>query len=712
MSRVSQKSNLSPSIAKGSGSIDLGKNSGVDMGQKTQPSITSGGIGITQEITSIGGISVTGGVSAEISPVKLGISTDPSEGSISVAGGAELPGGILGISGGVTVDINTGEIIGGSIGGEVGGLGINVSNSKEGGLGIEFTVQIPGTPIELSLGFGFPPKGKDATPNPYITPAFGADVESLTEPKTPVLPPYTDPANPPPWPPAPPKPPAPPISGKDEICKMIVTFRSGQEHRYWSFNGVRQAGSGRSYRGLSEGNYDDNGFFTGYVTVWADTYYWENLTPIDSRTSLRPPLSRPPSANYPPWNNKVYPYDTKIRPFVRRQLAGYEVWEYWGSQYSIYAYLEEISYIGNPVQKEYESSQAVWWFWFSASAAYNIYSIEAHWCSKKPELDLPPPPNPPPRKRNKMDACCQENLKLLRAIYLGLGIYKFPGKLPATIIQEVSKEGEEPPEPPQVPIANFVDLLTWQFERDDERWGQWQVQIDIKDSDITKEGDQKKTIKLPNLAESIAEFEGQLLSIMTNVEALVALQVKTLAESGMARQEAIKGYLAAKAIIKYMAFKSTEVDVPVPMTFTAGAETISTLLEESEGHIKGTDYVEKETLRDVYLDLLQAAAIIRAVHWQRIDTKTDTKSQLLGLLKGSVNLAAAIAKPQVSSENGGAEKTFDPEKDFEDFIDSVEDGFRSTTGITDTQNPYGKSPDRRPRIRQIGDNIAQAGGND
>src|SRR4028119_2484016 len=129
-----------------------------------------------------------------------------------------------------------------------------------------------------------------------------------------------------------------------------------------------------------------------------------------------------------------------------------------------------------------------------------------------------------------------------------------------------------------------------------------------------------------------------MLSVMSNVDALVAISTKNLAESGMARQEAIKGYLAAKAIIKYMAFKSIEVDVPVPMTFTAGAETISELLEESEGHIKGTDYVEKETLRDVYLDLLQAAAIIRAVHWQRINTKSDTKSQLLNLLKGTVDL--------------------------------------------------------------------------
>jgi hypothetical protein len=76
-----------------------------------------------------------------------------------------------------------------------------------------------------------------------------------------------------------------------------------------------------------------------------------------------------------------------------------------------------------------------------------------------------------------------------------------------TIIQETPEEGVEPAEPAQVPIEDFVDLLDWQFQRDDERWGKWQVEIDIKDSDITKEGDQEKQIKLPNLAESVAEFQ-------------------------------------------------------------------------------------------------------------------------------------------------------------------------------------------------------------
>lgn len=694
MSRVSRKSELSPSVTRGGGNIDLGKNSGVEMGQKSQPSITSGGIGVTQEITSVGGATVSGGIEIDVTPVDFGINVDPSGGTISVSGGAEVPGGLLGVSGGIEVDLNTGEITGGSIGGEIGGLGINLSNSKKGGLGIEFTVQIPGTPIELSLGFGFPPKEEPTRPPGGSGNSGGSDSPRFTMPTL------------------------------DPNCWydfFIIGLQ--QDQRFENCVGYTSSESGQGW-----------GFERELIPTGK------------SNSKLGPPVWNEEFQQYGPVIIQKTPIigyvEIRSIGYARPVLAGGDIIPRGGVNTTIHDGVQiggniTIPYVaqqitargrqmrGDIVMRDLPLILASWPFYSTDGTVARYWDVDVQFLKKcpgdeRPELVVfddppaennrfPPFPNPPPRKQKKMDACCQENLKFLRAIYTRLGLAKFPGKLPSTIIQEVSKEGEAPAEPPQVPIADLTDLLMWQFERDDERWGQWQVQIDIKDSDITQEGDQKKSIKLPNLAESIAEFEGQLLSIMTNVDALVALQVKNLAESGMARQEAIKGYLASKAIIKYMAFKSIETDVPVPMTFTAGAETISKLLEESEGHIKGTDYVEKETLRDVYLDLLQAAAIIRAVHWQKIDTKTDTKSQLLNILKGSVNLAASITKPQTSNENG---ETFDPDKNFEDFIDSVEDGFRNVTGIADAQNPYGKSPNRRPRIRQIGDNISQAGGSD
>jgi hypothetical protein len=251
-------------------------------------------------------------------------------------------------------------------------------------------------------------------------------------------------------------------------------------------------------------------------------------------------------------------------------------------------------YYGSP-----NKGEGTYWSFLNWELIYER-TLELVKCGQTVVLpNVAPFPNPPPRKINKMDECCRENLKFLIAIYTGLGIAKFPDQLPATIIQSVSKEGEEPPEPAQVPIKDFVDLLNWQFERDDERWGQWEIQIDIKDSDITKEGDQKKSVKFPNLAESVAEMEGQLLSIQANIEALVALSVRTLAEAGMGRQEAIKGYLASMAIAKYMAFPYKEFDVEIPSTYTPGATSIDKLIIESIVHTKGIDYEDKETQRDV-----------------------------------------------------------------------------------------------------------------
>ncbi|MCC3464408.1 MAG: hypothetical protein JGK26_32470, partial [Microcoleus sp. PH2017_27_LUM_O_A] len=83
-SRVSSKSRLSPSAS----GPDLSKSGYPDLGKKTEPSVSTGGIGVTREVANIGGVSVTGGVSVDVSPIRLDISgspnyEDPSKSSIS-----------------------------------------------------------------------------------------------------------------------------------------------------------------------------------------------------------------------------------------------------------------------------------------------------------------------------------------------------------------------------------------------------------------------------------------------------------------------------------------------------------------------------------------------------------------------------------------------------------------------------------------------------
>ena len=673
MSRVSRKSELSPSVTRGGSGIDLGKNSGVDMGQKSQPSITSGGIGVTQEITNVGGATVSAGIEIDVTPVDFGINVDPSEGTISVSGGAEVPGGLIGVSGGIEVDLNTGEITGGSIGGEIGGLGINLSNSKKGGLGIEFTVQIPGTPIELSLGFGFPPKKEYPTPTPTPTPTPntpGTDNPNLTQP--PIL--FPDPEYPTPEP--------------GRSCSVYF----GNNNLEWE---NRFAG------GVSKRVRTSSGSYSAGIAVASLTGEYV--------------VKRKPSGEIIENRDLSYPA-TICRSISTRYFATYgvSISYFEGTDNILVSGLEENIYnVARMLNQGITTTNYI---------VQNKRIILSSTCnpeSNPPPSNPPSPspspspspfPNPPPRRQNKMDACCRENLKFLRAIYTGLGIAKFPGKLPATIIQEVSKEGEAPAEPPQVPIADFVDLLDWQFRRDDERWGQWEIQINVKDGDLTKEGDQGKSIKFPNLAESIAEIEGQMLSVMANVDALVAITTKNLVESGMARQEAIKGYLASMAIAKYMAFPYEEIDVEIPSTYTPGAVSIDKLIIESIIHTKGIDYTNKETLRDSLLDLLQAAAIIRGVHWRQVDPKNNVKKQILSVLKGSVELSEKITNVKAASVNDETEQS--SKESWEDKLDQYENGFGFATGIENANTPYGRDRERRPRIRQIGDNIAQAGKNE
>ena len=79
---------------------------------------------------------------------------------------------------------------------------------------------------------------------------------------------------------------------------------------------------------------------------------------------------------------------------------------------------------------------------------------------------------------------------------------------------------------------------------------------------------------------------------------------------------------------------------------------------------------------------------------------------MLELLKGTAGLANSIKNPTPADGTGRPKST----QDFEDFIDTVEDGFRNVSGVAGAENPYGKTSDRRPRIRQIDENISQAGG--
>jgi hypothetical protein len=143
-------------------------------------------LGITQEIIEAGGLSVTGGVSVDVSPLRVNVSgyndfENPENSTISISGNAEIPGGLLGISGGVIINTSTGKIVGGSIGQEIGGIGVSIS-IEDNNIGLSFSYQLPFSPITLSIGLGYDigPTTPTTPTTPTPTPTPGDEAPTPT----------------------------------------------------------------------------------------------------------------------------------------------------------------------------------------------------------------------------------------------------------------------------------------------------------------------------------------------------------------------------------------------------------------------------------------------------------------------------------------------------------------------------------------------------
>jgi hypothetical protein len=477
---ISRKSELSPSVTQGSNRIDLGKNSDINLGQKSQPSTTSGGIGITQEVTSIGGTSVSAGIEIDLTPVDFGVRVDPSQNTISVSGGAEVPGGLIGISGGVEIDLGTGAITGGSIGAELGGLGINVSNSKKGGIGIEFTYQIPGTPIEISLGFGFPPGDEEPTPTPTPTPTPSPSPVNFD----PIMPVGLD---------------------SDEVAYVLIGLKhisksawsgypincnSGFTTDHLKFD--RQIEKNIKVEAVLGNTMNNVNTWWGtmppaFETIATDTHnasdYTESMLPYDSyigkanekkeaiakyknRFGGRSKFGITSFTNYviQPVGGNVKEFTVLEKTPYQTNITSYSVGECYlafGRLSAIKAFIVQRNSLAAHTNNYNNPSAGCPGVYASG---YNYKQLIVEDIIRKPATSPPPPPfpNPPPRKNN-MDACCRDAILLGRANrrFLQELMIMFGRPLDAkgnlAPIVETTKFFGEPLERIKTPIENIAD---------------------------------------------------------------------------------------------------------------------------------------------------------------------------------------------------------------------------------------------------------------
>lgn len=279
-----------------------------------------------------------------------------------------------------------------------------------------------------------------------------------------------------------------------------------------------------------------------------------------------------------------------------------------------------------------------------------------------------------------------------------IGIEEYPASLPASLIsKDEGWLGNLIPNP-NVSVPNLTRLFSWYIERFDELMGQFEIPIEVKDADPTKPGDQPVGFKLPNVAEAIAELFGLVLQTSINSETLVNMLTRNLIETGQDKQQNFKSFMMLQALVEYMGFEHKEHKIKMPMLFTPGKEKLEELLTETEIDVAVTEYNDKIDLRGNLNDLLQAAAIIRAVHWRKLDPNNDMKDQIVNLIKGFASVSDIV---------GNKKKDADGKSDFDRFMEDAETGFTNQPGITDTEHPYGRNYSERPKIREIGTDTSE-----
>lgn len=281
-----------------------------------------------------------------------------------------------------------------------------------------------------------------------------------------------------------------------------------------------------------------------------------------------------------------------------------------------------------------------------------------------------------------------------------VGVEELPAELPDSFISR--DEGFLGNLIPNQPVykRNLVQLLGYFMERFEEITGQFEIPIQIKDSDPTTPGDQPKGIKIPNIAEGIAEMMLLLIQTSVNSETLINICTKTLIESGQIKQQDFKNFHQLTTVLDYMGCGTQEVKKFIPLSFSVGAETLPDLLRDTTVEVSVTELKEQRDMKDVFTPLLDSASIIKSAFFRKFDQKGDIKAQLIDMVKGYA---------ATNDKLNGSERDADGKDDFDRFLDDAEIGFTTEPGITNSTEPYGKDYLRRPRIREIGKDTSDTG---
>lgn len=249
------------------------------------------------------------------------------------------------------------------------------------------------------------------------------------------------------------------------------------------------------------------------------------------------------------------------------------------------------------------------------------------------------------------------------------------GGLPANVPSNIAN-----PSTGMKSIGSLAELHLWQTEQLDGLLGQFPNKTRIQ----TPGGPQD--IDIPNVSESLSEIIGMLVGLTISSTEILHTSSRALHQAGSATQQAHLAHLFGKANAEFLGYEGANPSVDVPMAYSPGKNPFSGLLDESTQKIRGWENRDGQDLKKILAELLQAAHIIKEVHFKKINPKGNFKDQMQADLRAQ----STYLDGEATRKNGSS--------DWEAYLNQVEQGFSTKTG---DENPYGRPPTEGPKIRDL-----------
>lgn len=257
-----------------------------------------------------------------------------------------------------------------------------------------------------------------------------------------------------------------------------------------------------------------------------------------------------------------------------------------------------------------------------------IIKIDPTCVDKSPSRNPPPPPPPPtddPCKGNCM-CCCkssnnQDQTDLLRLIAKRLGTSDYPITTPNWLVSGI--------QPGTRKHESLTQLSVWLTQQVDGLVGEFPIRVNIEDADPTREGNQAKSVNLPNIAEALAEIYGMATKTAIDSDMHTSFLLRLAVETMAAKTAALLAQDYAMGNASYLGYKGNQVKRTVDYAFDpTKIDSLETILRETKQQIAGWENQDKDSVADYLQKLMFGAGLTKSVFFRRASDMARLLSEL------------------------------------------------------------------------------------